>query len=81
MLTSLTRAWRICSDRKERTALANRLGPHLARDIGLEDARAHLPAGVLPPLAATEKREEEMSIFTMLRRCAYIAILAATAAV
>jgi hypothetical protein len=40
MLTSLTRAWRIYSDEKERTALANRLGPHLARDIGLENARA-----------------------------------------
>jgi hypothetical protein len=40
MLTTITRAWRIYSDEKERTALANRLGPHLARDIGLDDARA-----------------------------------------
>lgn len=46
MLTSLARAWRTYSDEKERTALANRLGPHLARDIGLDDARAprFLPA-------------------------------------
>jgi hypothetical protein len=40
MLTSLTRAWFIYSDEKERTALANCLGPHLARDIGLDDAMA-----------------------------------------
>lgn len=40
MLRSLTRAWRINSDNKDRTALANRLGPHIARDIGLDDARA-----------------------------------------
>jgi hypothetical protein len=39
MLTSLARAWRAYSAEKERTALANRLGPHLARDIGLDDAR------------------------------------------
>lgn len=39
MLTSLTPAWRIYSDNKDRTALANRLGPHLARDIGLDDAK------------------------------------------
>lgn len=40
MLTSLKRAWRVYSDEKARTALANRLGPHLARDIGLDAARA-----------------------------------------
>lgn len=47
MLTSLARAWRNYSDEKEKTALANRLGPHLARDIGLDGARA---PRVLPTL-------------------------------
>jgi hypothetical protein len=46
MLTSLTRAWRVCSDEKESTALANRFGPHLARDIGptMRGLRVSLPA-------------------------------------
>lgn len=47
MLTSLRRAWRNYSDEKERTALANRLGPHLARDVGLDGVTA---PRVLPTL-------------------------------
>ncbi|MBN8632362.1 MAG: hypothetical protein J0L76_16095 [Rhodobacterales bacterium] len=43
MLTHLTRAWRIYSNEKARAALALRLGPHLARDIGLDDAPRILP--------------------------------------
>ena len=39
MLASLTRAWRNYAHERERTILAARLGPHLARDIGLHDAR------------------------------------------
>jgi hypothetical protein len=41
MLTHLTRAWRIHSQEKARAALALRLGPHLARDIGIDDP--HIP--------------------------------------
>ncbi|KAF0116131.1 MAG: hypothetical protein FD150_616 [Rhodobacteraceae bacterium] len=46
MLTSITRAWRVYREERERTALANRLGPHIARDVGLDAAMSHrvLPA-------------------------------------
>ncbi|MDP3198050.1 hypothetical protein [Tabrizicola sp.] len=40
MLTQLARAWRIYSHEKARSALAIRLGPHLARDIGTEKPTA-----------------------------------------
>lgn len=36
MLTHLSRTWRIYSYEKARAALALRLGPHLARDIGID---------------------------------------------
>lgn len=47
MLNTITRAWRVYHEERERTALANRLGPHIARDIGLETAVSHR---VLPTL-------------------------------
>lgn len=47
MLNSITRAWLVYREERERTALANRLGPHIARDIGLEAAISHR---VLPTL-------------------------------
>lgn len=47
MLTSLTLAWRIYSEDRARTALANRLGPHLSRDIGIDGMRV---PRVLPTL-------------------------------
>lgn len=37
MLISLLRAWRAHSRRSAITALARQLGPHLARDIGIEE--------------------------------------------
>jgi hypothetical protein len=39
MLTSLPRAWHIYSESKERTALANHVDRHLARDIGVDGTR------------------------------------------
>ncbi|WP_137109712.1 hypothetical protein [Rhodobacter sp. SY28-1] len=57
MLTHLARAWRIYSHEKARAALALRLGPHLARDIGIDsphtpdtahDRSSALPAGQPP---------------------------------
>lgn len=41
MLNTITRAWRVYKEERERTALANRLGPHIARDIDLETAVSH----------------------------------------
>jgi hypothetical protein len=41
MLNSLSRAWLNYQEERERTALANRLGPHIARDIGLDSAISH----------------------------------------
>lgn len=38
MLKSLARAWRRRALQADLTRLANRLGPHLARDIGIEGA-------------------------------------------
>jgi hypothetical protein len=38
MLTSLLRTWRANCRKAEMTVLARRLGPHLARDIGIEVA-------------------------------------------
>ncbi|WP_164517321.1 hypothetical protein [Tabrizicola piscis] len=38
MLTSLLRAWRAHRHRAEVDALARRLGPHIARDIGIGGA-------------------------------------------
>jgi hypothetical protein len=39
MLTSLLRAWRVHTRQAEMAALARRLGPHIARDIGINVAR------------------------------------------
>ncbi len=47
MLNSLTRAWRLYREEYARAALANRLGPHIARDIGLDSAISHR---IAPPL-------------------------------
>ena len=47
MLNNITRAWRVYREEQERTALANRLGPHIARDIGLDTAMSHR---ILPTL-------------------------------
>jgi hypothetical protein len=46
MLNTITRAWRVYREELERTALANRLGPHIARDIGIDNPVSHrgLPA-------------------------------------
>jgi hypothetical protein len=37
MLRSIVRAWSAYSRQTEIAALATRLGPHLARDIGIEE--------------------------------------------
>ena len=47
MLTKIIRKWRVYAADKERTALANRLGPHIARDIGIDGA---MTRRVLPTL-------------------------------
>jgi hypothetical protein len=41
MLHPVFRAWRTYREERERSALANRLGPHIARDIGIETAISH----------------------------------------
>jgi hypothetical protein len=41
MLHAITYAWRTYREERERSALANRLGPHIARDIGIESAISH----------------------------------------
>ncbi len=38
MLISLLRAWRAHNRKAALTALARQLGPHLARDIGIQEA-------------------------------------------
>ncbi|WP_146038030.1 hypothetical protein [Tabrizicola aquatica] len=43
MLRSLARAWRRRAVQADLTRLANRLGPHLARDIGIEGTWRPLP--------------------------------------
>lgn len=52
MLTHLARAWRFYSYEKARAALALRLGPHLARDIGIDSPhipdKAHDRSSTLP---------------------------------
>lgn len=62
MLAHLARTWRIYSDERARSALAIRLGPHLARDIGIDGTNAPLDSsaetlntdavlyGAMPPL-------------------------------
>lgn len=62
MLAHLARTWRIYSDERARSALAIRLGPHLARDIGIDGTNTPLDSsggtvkndpvlyGAMPPL-------------------------------
>jgi hypothetical protein len=47
MLRSFLHAWRHRARQADLTSLANRLGPHLARDVGLEGVMA---PRVLPSL-------------------------------
>jgi hypothetical protein len=47
MLKSLAHAWRVRAHQADLAKLANRLGPHLARDIGIDGAEM---ARILPTL-------------------------------
>lgn len=47
MMKTFARAWRAYRTEQERSALANRLGTHLARDIGIEGMQVRR---VLPTL-------------------------------
>jgi hypothetical protein len=49
MLISLLRAWRAHSRRSAITALARQLGPHLARDIGIEEAAPPRFVAIIKP--------------------------------
>jgi len=47
MIQALARVWRVRSHRADIASLADRLGPHIARDIGIEEAAR---SGILPVL-------------------------------
>lgn len=50
MLRSFARAWRQRALQAELTNLANRLGPHLARDVGIDGAMAPRILPILRPV-------------------------------
>jgi len=50
MLHTIVRVWRARRHQAEIASLADRLGPHIARDIGIIDAAKHANPPVLPPL-------------------------------
>lgn len=50
MLRSLASAWRHRALQADLTKLANRLGPHLARDVGIDGAVAPRVLPVLRPV-------------------------------
>lgn len=49
MIRSIVRLWRSRSQRANLATLANRLGPHIARDIGIESAATIAVLPVLRP--------------------------------
>jgi hypothetical protein len=50
MLKSIARAWRKRAQQADLTRLANRLGPHLSRDIGIDGAMAPRVLPMLRPV-------------------------------